>query len=353
MPFTELEERLNKDGTPKPGYEPYNQIDEIAMHHDYNYKLADEGIGTRHEADKKMLDELKKVKTKGIREKIDYAIVKPIIWIKYKLGLGLQEAKELHKAITRKFKRRRIFVSNINKIWSADLMDKQKLSKDNKNYKYLLNVIDLFSRYGYSIALKSKSKHEVMNAFAKLFIHEQPEKLWTDMGTEFTNKVFKKHLRDRNIHLYHVHNEGKACVAERFNRTLGDLIQRHLTASKSKNYINKLDELLSEYNNANHSAIKMSPIQAKDPKYKDLARINMYGGIKTSKSKPRFNIGDRVRIYSYKPKFAKGSAPNWTKEIFEVSNILNTNPITYNIKDLNGEDITGGFYTQEMQKTRF
>jgi Phospholipase A2-like domain len=80
LPFTELDERLNEDGTPKPGREPYNQIDEIAMHHDYNYKLADQGTGTRHEADKKMLDELKAVKTKGFREKIDYATVKPIIW---------------------------------------------------------------------------------------------------------------------------------------------------------------------------------------------------------------------------------------------------------------------------------
>lgn len=71
-PFTELDKRLDAHDQPLPGYQPYNQIDKIALHHDINYRKADEGIGTRHEADKIMLDELKAVKTKGLREKIDY-----------------------------------------------------------------------------------------------------------------------------------------------------------------------------------------------------------------------------------------------------------------------------------------
>jgi len=95
------------------------------------------------------LKELKEVKTKGIREKIDFALVKPIIWIKHKLGLditdNLQLAKELHKPITHTFKRGKVYVSNINEIWSADFVDKSKFIKQNKGYKYLLNVIDLFS----------------------------------------------------------------------------------------------------------------------------------------------------------------------------------------------------------------
>jgi len=77
-------------------------------------------------------NERNEVKTNGLREKLDFLLVKPVIWIKHKLGLGIvdniQLAKELHKPITRKFKRRKIFVSNINKIWSADLMDKSNLS---------------------------------------------------------------------------------------------------------------------------------------------------------------------------------------------------------------------------------
>jgi len=269
-PFTTLESRIDKNNNPLPGYEPYNQIDNIALHHDVCYKNADEfGNKTRHQCDKEMLIELNEVKTSGLWEKLDYLLVKPVIWIKHKLGLGItdniQLAKELHKPITRKFKQRKLFVSNINKIWSADLMDKSSLSSKNKGYKYFLNVIDLFTKYVYSIPLKSKSQHAVSEAFEKLFINNKPEQLWTDQGSEFINKTFKKFLNDDNIELYHVHNEGKACVIERFNRTLGEMIQHHLTATNSKNYINKLQHLIDDYNNKNiHSTIKMTPLQATD-----------------------------------------------------------------------------------------
>jgi len=95
-------------------------MDNIALHHDVCHKTADElGNKTRHKCDKEMLNELNTVKTKGLREKLVYLLVKPIIWVKHKLGLGItdniQLAKELHKPITRKFKKRRVYVSNINK----------------------------------------------------------------------------------------------------------------------------------------------------------------------------------------------------------------------------------------------
>jgi len=294
-----------------PGYEPYNQIDNIALHHDVCYKNADEsGNKTRHQCDKEMLNELDEVKTKGLREKLHYLLVKPVIWIKHKLGLGIidniQLAKELHKPITRKFKRCTVYVSNTNKIWSADIMDKSKLSEQNKGFKYLLNVIDLFSKYVYSIPLKSKSQHEVANAFEKLFINNKPDKLWTDQGSEFINKIFKKFLNDNNIELYHVHNEEKACVIERFNRTLGEMIERHLTATNSKNYINKLQYLIDKYNNNNkHSTIEMTPLPATDPNNVSLVLFNSQKNYKYNFDNPKFNVGDRVRIYSYKSKFDK------------------------------------------------
>jgi len=99
-------------------------------------------------------------------------------------------------------------------------MDKSSLSSKNKGYRYLLNVIDLFTKYVYSIPLKSKSQHAISEAFEKLFISNKPDKLWTDHGSEFNNETFENFLNHNNIKLYHVHNEGKACVFERFNRTL-------------------------------------------------------------------------------------------------------------------------------------
>jgi IS30 family transposase len=195
-----------------------------------------------------MLTNLDNVKTKGIREKIDYAIVKPVIWAKYKFGLGIEDnlqlAEDLHKPIIKKFKRRRVMVYNIDDIWSGDLINKVNIANSNKGYKYILTVIDIFTKYAYAIPLKSKDRYEILDAFKKLFSNKQPNKLWTDKGCEFTNNRFKNFLNKKNIELYHVFNEGKACVIERFNRTLGNMIAKHLTATHKSNYINVLQKLL-------------------------------------------------------------------------------------------------------------
>ncbi len=144
------------------------------MHHGRNYRKADGGIGTRHEADKIMLDELKSIKTEGIRKKIDYAMVKPIFWMKHKLGLGIDplEAEELLKPMRTKFKRRRVFVFNVDDVWSADLKDVQSFSKHNNGVKYLLTVIDLFSKYAYTIPLKSKNAEVIIVAFSKNWLNK-------------------------------------------------------------------------------------------------------------------------------------------------------------------------------------
>jgi len=134
---------------------------------------------------------------------------------------------------------------------------------------------------------------------------------------------------------------------------LGNLIQQHLTKSNSKNYINKLQQFINEYNNKYHSTIKMTPLQATDLNNSNLVLFNTHKNDRININKPKFKINDRVRIYSYKTKFDKGSKPNWTKEIFVISDIKHTNPITYKVKDLNGEDIIGSFYSQELQITKF
>ena len=97
----------------------------------------------------------------------------------------------------------------------------------------------------------------------------------------------------------------------------------------------------------------MTPFEATNPKNSSLVFNNLYGNIEPIKCKSKFKVGDRVRIYSYKSIFDKGYKANWTKEIFVITEVKNTNPITYKIKDLNDEEILGSFYTQELQKTKF
>ena len=128
-----------------------------------------------------------------------------------------QLAEELHKPITRNFRKRRVISYGIDKIWAADLLEIQKYSKWNKGIKYLLTVIDVFSKYGWIKPLKDKKTESVSSAFDTIFkkSKRQPEKLWTDKGSEFISKHFKDFLKKNNIKLYHTKNEEKSCVVER------------------------------------------------------------------------------------------------------------------------------------------
>ena len=115
--------------------------------------------------------------------------------------------------------------------------------------------------------------------------------------------------------------------------------------SVSKNvYIDKLDNIVDEYNNAYHRTIKMKPANVKDNTYIDFKR-------EVNDKDLKFKVGDRVRISKYKNVFAKGHTPNWSEEVFVVSKIKNTVPWTYVINDLNGEEIIGACYEKELQKT--
>jgi len=229
----------------------------------------------------------------------------------------------------------------------------QSVLKQSKGFKYLSTVIDLFSKFAYTIPLKSKNADVTIDAVKKLFKTRKPAKLWTDQGSEFINRNFKKFLEQNNIEFYHVFNEGKANVIERFNRTLGEMIQKHKTTNQTTKYIDVLQKILHEYNNINHTSIKMTPFQATDPENKCTVLNNLYSRIQPLSSKPTLNVGDRVRIQKYKNIFEKGYTPEWTKEIFVVDKVNNTNPITYKIKDLSEEPILGSFYAEELQKTKF
>ena len=105
-----------------------------------------------------------------------------------------------------------------------------------------------------------------------------------------------------------------------------------------------LDDIVDKYNNTVHRSIKMKPIDTTSdsyPEYNEDSNV----------TKPKFKVGDHVRISKYKNIFAKGYTQNWSEEVFVVSKIKNTVPWTYVVSDLNGEEITGSFYEKELQKT--
>ena len=144
--------------------------------------------------------------------------------------------------------------------------------------------------------------------------------------------------------MYSTHNEGKSVAAERFIRTLKSKIYKYMTPISKNMYIDKLDDIVDEYNNTYHTTIKMKPIDVKDNTYINTDKeINNKG--------PKFKVGDHVRISKYKNIFARGYTLNWSEEVFVIKKVKNAVLWTYVINDLNDEEITGKFYEKELQKT--
>ena len=197
----------------------------------------------------------------------------------------------------------------------------QLISKFNKGFGVLLYVIDIFSKYAWVIPLKDKKGISTVNAFQKILKGSdgKPNKVWVDKGSEFYNNYLKKWLKDKDIEMYSTHNEGKSVIAERFIRTLKTKTYKYMTSISENVYINKLDDIISEYNNTYHRTINMKPLDVKDDTYLDIEKeVND----KDHKSK----VGDYVRISKYKNIFAKGYTPNWPEEVFVIKKVKNTVP---------------------------
>ena len=180
-----------------------------------------------------------------------------------------QLAEELHKPIIRKFKKRKVYSAFKDNIWGVDLADMQLLSKYNKGIRFLLCVIDIFSKYTWVVPLKDKKGISIVKAFQSILkqSNRKPNKIWVDKGSEFYNAYFKKWLRDSNIVIYSTHNEGKSVVAERFIRALKSKIYKYMTSISKNVYIDKLDDMVDEYNITYHTTIKMKPTDVKDNTY--------------------------------------------------------------------------------------
>ena len=201
-------------------------------------------------------------------------------------------------------------------IWGVDLADMQLISKYNKSIRYLLCVIDLFSKYAFVVPLKDKKETTIVNAFQSILNNSKRRKLnkiWVDQGGEFYNTHFKKWLKHNNIEMYSTYNEGKSVVAERFIRTLKSKIFKHMTTISKNVYFDVLNYTVDEYNNTCHRTIKMKPIDVKDDFF---AEYNE----KLNEKDPKFKVGDHVLISKFKNVFAKGYTPNWSEESLLLRN---------------------------------
>ena len=359
-PFTRHKERIKEfKRTGDTRYIYRNELDKACFQHDSAYADHKDLIN-RTEAEKVLRDKAYDIASNPKYDGYQRGLVSMVynFFDKKSMGSGFKKLKntakpsssiladELHKPIIRKFNKRKVYSQFKYNIWGVDLADMQSLSRKNKGIKYLLCVIDLYSKYAFVIPLKDKKGISIVNAFDKMIkqSNRKPNKIWVDQGGEFYNNGFEKWLSDNDINMYSTYNEGKSVVAERFIRTLKNKFYKHMTATGKNVYYNVLGDVVNKYNNAKHSTIKMKPIEVKNNKRVYIDEHN--------EKDSKFKVGDRSRISRYKNIFAKGYDPNWSSEIFIVDKINDTVPYTYNLKDLTDEEIIGSFYDKELQKTK-
>ena len=171
--------------------------------------------------------------------------------------------------------------------------------------------------------------------------------MWVDKGKEFHNKDVKD-----LIELYSTENQEKSSVVERWIRTMKEKMWKYFSANSTNVYINVLPDLVREYNNTRHSSIKMTPMKASKKENELRVWRNLYPDYLEIKDiKPKFSVGDRVRISKKKKTFEKGYTTRWLEEIFTIVEVKRMSPVTYKIADLNREEVTGTFYEPELQKT--
>jgi len=262
-----------------------------------------------------------------------------------------ENAYTLHKQSKTKFRRRRTIAKGINELWQADLVDLSLLSKENDSQRYLLTCIDVFSKYARVEPLKNKSGSTLTIAFSKMIETQQCKLLQTDKGTEFLNEPFQKLLREKKIRHYTSENDDiKASVVERFNRTLKGVMWRYLTRVSTGRYIDVLPQIVESYNNTYHSSIKMTPSEV-NAQNESIVRKRLYPLASTSIGW-KYSVGQNVRMKQTKRVFKKGYEPSWTEEIFTISSLYPSDPPTYILKDLAGEEIKGKFYEQEIQAVK-
>lgn len=270
-----------------------------------------------------------------------------------------QVVYELHRGARKHFPRRPYVMRGINDTFQADLVEMIPHAHQNKGYRYILMVIDVFSKRAWAKELKNKTGEEVTKAMASIFSQYPrniPQNLHTDQGKEFYNSHFQNLMKKHGINHYSTYSKMKASIVERLNRTILNKIWRQFSLQGSYDWLSNLQRVIDEYNTSHHRTIHMKPIDV-TKKNEDSLLKTVYSYNDTAlnllRKKSRFEINDFVRISKFKTIFEKGYTPNWSAEIFQISQILPTTPTTYLLIDSSKTKIQGCFYEHELQKVEY
>ena len=223
----------------------------------------------------------------------------------------------------------------IDDIWSLDILDlKDYGPENNRNYRFVSVVIDNFSKFGWTIPLKNKNAQTIKDSFENVLINSKrkPKLIETDRGKEFYNNIFQDFLNKNNIKLCSRNSSFGAVFAERFNRTIRDLLKKIVFEQGDAKWIDILQSIIKQYNNRVHSSTKLSPKDASLKKNEGYVYKNLLD--KRKKIKPKYEIGDLVRTADLKKTFSKGDTTNWSYKLYKITEIINDTIPSYRLDNL-------------------
>ena len=223
----------------------------------------------------------------------------------------------------------------IDDIWSLDILDLKDYGlKNNRGYRYVLVVIDNFSKFGWTVPLKNKNAQTIRDSFENILISSKrkPNLIESDRGKEFYNNIFQDFLNKNNIKLYSRNSSYGAVFAERFNRTIRDLLKKIVFENGDGNWIDILPTMTKQYNNKIHSSTKLSPKDASLKKNEGFVYKNLLD--KRKKVKPKYQINNLVRVADLKKTFSKGDTTNWSYKLYKITEIINDTIPSYRLDNL-------------------
>ncbi|CAB3993121.1 uncharacterized transposon-derived [Paramuricea clavata] len=245
---------------------------------------------------------------RAISDGLEVTKVQARKWIKE------QDTYSRYRQVLNRQKFRQTFVQTLSEQLQMDLVDMTKYDDKNKGYRRILTSIEILSR-----AVQES-------------LREYPKLVQFDKGTEFYNKEVKSLLNKYNIEFFSTYSDKKAAVVERFNRTLKALMWKYFYSASTYKWLDVLQDFTDNYNSSVNRSIKVRPDSIDETNWTEVWKT-LFSHDLGEPLKPKFDVGESVRISKYKSVLVKGYDENFTEELFTVTEVYHGHPNTYSIKD--------------------
>ena len=236
------------------------------------------------------------------------------------------------KSPNKNYETNKTMIKSIDDTWSSDLLDMNDYGpKNNRGYRCILVVVDNFSKFGWTIPLKNKYAQSITDAFSQIIktSRRNPKLLETDDGKEYVNKIFNEFLNNNKIKRYSRYTDKGAVFAERFNRTIRNLLKKPVFKKGNADWLSELPSVIKQYNNTIHHSTKMTPIQTSKKVNEKLVYSNLQD--KRKILNPKYKFGQLVRTADIKRVFSKGDSTNWSYKLYTITEVINDTIPSYRI----------------------